>query len=272
MGAGILVKCPSRYENRIRHATRTLHRTNTLALPSTTGRRSFASSAKKQGETPSNEKQSSFFSSLLAWYSNKLDTHPLLTKAISSGVIAGSGDFLCQLFVDPRNADAVKDDDDNGVVSKESSTSLLADWDMARTGRFAILGAFFVAPGIHYWYNALSMRIIPGAATVSNVLKRVAVDQFLFSPLFLQVWLSALWTMEGETKLETVPGRLMEATPTILVANWILWIPAQLLNFRMVPVKYQVLYSNVVALFWNVYLSSTATTPSSTSTKEPPLV
>jgi hypothetical protein len=256
---GNLAKCPSRYENRIRKAT--VCRT-TFALP-LKGRRTFTSSTKKQGETV-NEK-SSFFSNFLAWYSTKLDTHPLLTKGISSGLIAGSGDFLCQLFVD-RNV--VNEDENVGIVSKgeRESSSLLASWDPARTGRFAILGAFLVAPGIHYWYNALSMRLVPGAVTVSNVFKRVALDQFAFTPFFLQVWLSALWTLEGETPIDTIPSRMMEATPTILVANWILWIPAQIINFRMVPVKYQVLYSNVVALFWNVYLSSTATTtPSSTN-------
>jgi hypothetical protein len=254
--SGNLVKCPSRYayENRIRQQHATLRRT-----PS--GRRTFTSSAKKQGETL-NEKPS-FLTSILAWYSNKLDTHPLLTKGISSGLIAGSGDFLCQLFVDRRN---VGKDENNGVVTSKGereSSSLLAGWDPARTGRFAILGAFLVAPGIHYWYNALSMRLVPGAVTVSNVMKRVALDQFAFTPFFLQVWLSALWTLEGETPIDTIPSRMMEATPTILVANWILWIPAQIINFRTVPVKYQVLYSNVVALFWNIYLSSTATTPSS---------
>jgi hypothetical protein len=251
MLGGNLVKCPSRNDNRIRLAT--LHRTPS-ALPLKAGRRTFTSSATKQGKTL-NEK-ASIFTNFLAWYSTKLDTHPLLTKAISSGLIAGSGDFLCQLFVDKRN---VVEDEDDG----KKTSSRLAGWDPARTGRFAILGAFLVAPGIHYWYNALSMRLVPGAVTVSNVIKRVALDQFVFTPIFLQVWLSGLWTMEGETPLEAIPSRMMEATPTILVANWILWIPAQIINFRTVPVKYQVLYSNVVALFWNVYLSSTATTPSS---------
>ena len=263
---GNLVKCSSRYDDRIRLAT--LRRT-AFALPLKTGRRTFTSSAKKEGETL-NEK-ASFFTNFLAWYSTKLDTHPLLTKGISSGLIAGSGDFLCQLFVDKRNDG--KEVEKDGVVSKGSekeSSSLLASWDPARTGRFALLGAFLVAPGIHYWYNALSTRLVPGAVTVSNVMKRVALDQFAFTPFFLQLWLSALWTLEGETPIETIPSRMMEATPTILVANWILWIPAQIFNFRMVPVKYQVLYSNVVALFWNIYLSSTATTAPSNNANCPP--
>jgi FtsH-binding integral membrane protein len=49
--------------------------------------------------------------------------------------------------------------------------------------------------------------------------------------------------------------RLAASMPSVLVANWGLWIPAQIVNFRFVPGKFQVLYSNVVALLWNVYLS-----------------
>jgi protein Mpv17 len=48
---------------------------------------------------------------------------------------------------------------------------------------------------------------------------------------------------------------LQEHVPTALIANWSLWIPAQVINFRFVPGKFQVLFSNVVALAWNVYLS-----------------
>jgi FtsH-binding integral membrane protein len=49
--------------------------------------------------------------------------------------------------------------------------------------------------------------------------------------------------------------RLAASMPSVLVANWGLWTPAQIVNFRFVPGKFQVLYSNVVALLWNVYLS-----------------
>lgn len=40
-----------------------------------------------------------------------------------------------------------------------------------------------------------------------------------------------------------------------LVANWKLWVPAMFVNFKFVPTKYQVLYSNAVGFFWNIFLS-----------------
>jgi protein Mpv17 len=41
----------------------------------------------------------------------------------------------------------------------------------------------------------------------------------------------------------------------VIQANFALWIPAQIVNFSLVPLNYQVLFGNVVALLWNVYLS-----------------
>ena len=41
----------------------------------------------------------------------------------------------------------------------------------------------------------------------------------------------------------------------VVTANWKLWVPAQLVNFGVVPLHFQVLFANGVALVWNVYLS-----------------
>ena len=37
--------------------------------------------------------------------------------------------------------------------------------------------------------------------------------------------------------------------------NWMMWIPAQIINFALVPLQYRVLVANVVALAFNTYLS-----------------
>jgi hypothetical protein len=34
-----------------------------------------------------------------------------------------------------------------------------------------------------------------------------------------------------------------------------LWIPANFVTFRFVPLRFQVLFANVIALGWNAYLS-----------------
>jgi hypothetical protein len=39
------------------------------------------------------------------------------------------------------------------------------------------------------------------------------------------------------------------------MANWCVWIPAQMINFGFVPLQFQVLFNNALGLFWNAYLS-----------------
>lgn len=214
-----------------------------------------------------------FVASVLSWYSRKLDTHPLLTKAITSGLVGGAGDLICQSIVDKSEKESLRQ------VITDKDLSLWWWWDGWRTARFCFLGTVFVAPLCHYWYGALAFWYPLGAANAATsnammVVKRVALDQLVFSPVLVCCWISSLWTLEngimsGNTAVDTVrkenseiPARLIETVPGVMVANWIFWIPVQVINFRFVPTKFQVLTANCVALIWNAYLSfSTRTKP-----------
>mmetsp|Transcript_14019 Transcript_14019/g.21877 ORF Transcript_14019/g.21877 Transcript_14019/m.21877 type:complete len:261 (-) Transcript_14019:61-843(-) len=180
----------------------------------------------------------SFFSNPLQWYAEKLETHPLLTKCLTSGLIGGSGDILCQFLVYSNNND------------QENEVNFQLDW--YRTGRFGFLGCFFVAPVVHFWYGALT-KMIPGNS-LSVTLKRTFLDQACFAPIFLPTFMLNLMVLEGRSTDEILP-RLKEDVPDTLIANWSLWAPAMMINFRFVPLKFQVLFSNLVGFVWNAYLS-----------------
>ena len=169
-----------------------------------------------------------------AWYSRKLDTHPILTKGISSGLVSGFGDVLGQ------------------YISYKKGEHKIWSWDALRTGRFVVLGVFLVAPVTHVWYAFVNKRF-PGKLKMA-VAKRVFFDQFCFAPLFLPTWLLNLWTLEGRDR-HYIVDHMQKQIPTIFVANWGLWIPAMTVNFAFVPGKFQVLFSNLVAVVWNTYLS-----------------
>jgi hypothetical protein len=206
---------------------------------------SVSSSTKDRDGNPSN-----FVFSLLSWYSRKLDTHPLLTKGASSGLIAGAADYICQMLFDNDTSET------EATPTSEQQASIVqtVHWDRLRTGRFVLLGVVLVTPVTHFWYSALATRILPGAGVVT-VVKRVLLDQFFMAPLFITAWLGSMWTLEGDSSLREIPDRILQAMPTVLVANWALWMPAMAVNFMYVRLKYQVLFSNVVAFLWNVYLS-----------------
>lgn len=178
-----------------------------------------------------------------AWYSQKLDTHPIMTKSISAFIVTGFGNVMSQ-------AVASDDDGDNEEALDKQST---VDWN--RAGRFAMLNAVISAPIFHFWYNYLS-KAVPGT-TVLAVAKRVFWDEFVFSPVFLPMFVSCIWIVEG-SPLHKIPTMVYEEVPSILVAEWALWVPTMAFSFRYIPVKFQVLVINSVGIFWYAFLSYSA--------------
>mmetsp|Transcript_27258 Transcript_27258/g.56823 ORF Transcript_27258/g.56823 Transcript_27258/m.56823 type:complete len:266 (-) Transcript_27258:249-1046(-) len=201
----------------------------------------------------------------LQWYVSKLDTHPLTTKIITSGLISGSGDLLCQYLTSKRSS---SDDESNNDIEKYQP------FNWMRTLRFTILGSFLVAPTVHAWYGFL-MSSIPGSGVVA-IAKRLFCDQGLFAPLFLPTFLSCLTVLEHVTPdgsddennnnthvsddddsdlFSRITARLVNDVPDALVVGWSMWIPSMGFMFAFVPGKFQVLFSNGVGFVWNAYLS-----------------
>ena len=164
-----------------------------------------------------------------ARYLELLETHPLSTKAITSGVISGAGDWTCQ------------------TIYNEKGESI--NWD--RFAKFSLLGAVLVGPTLHVWYGALG-RMLPAPGTVGAV-QRLVADQFIFAPTFIPVFISCLMTLDGQ--MAQIVDKLKADWFEAVKGNWALWIPAQFINFRLVPPRLQVLFANVVGVAWNVYLS-----------------
>ncbi|KAM3690708.1 hypothetical protein ACB094_09G142200 [Castanea mollissima] len=166
--------------------------------------------------------------SLLSWYLALLAKYPVTIKALTSALLTLIGDLICQLVIDQ-----------------------VPSLDKKRTFLFTLLGLVLVGPTLHFWYLYLSKLVpLPGA---SGAFLRLLLDQFLFSPIFIGVFLATLVTLEGRPS-QAIP-KLQQEWFSAVLANWKLWIPFQFLNFRFVPQQFQVLAANFIALLWNVFLS-----------------
>ena len=151
------------------------------------------------------------------------------SQAVTSAVIGGVGDLTCQCAFENRDLDNI---------------------DLHRTAVFTALGGVMVAPALHSWYSWLH-RNVPGES-LASIGRRLLLDQGVFAPVFIPSFMTVLLFIEGN------PAPISEAQtkwwPTV-AANWKLWVPAQLVNFGLVPLHFQVLFSNGVAVLWNTYLS-----------------
>eukprot|EP00123_Amoebidium_parasiticum_P021436 comp6722_c0_seq1/m.2496 comp6722_c0_seq1/g.2496 ORF comp6722_c0_seq1/g.2496 comp6722_c0_seq1/m.2496 type:complete len:247 (-) comp6722_c0_seq1:444-1184(-) len=162
-------------------------------------------------------------------YGELLETNPFVTKGITAGIIGGVGDVCCQKLVD-------KVDEVN--------------WK--RTGMFVLINGIYVAPTIHVWYNLIA-RTIGRWGGMQGVFAQLAADQLLFAPAFISSFTALLLAVEG--RAADLPGHLAQHLWSTLIANWQIWVPANYVNFRYVPLAYRVLFGNGVSLVWNTYLS-----------------
>ena len=122
-------------------------RCSSFVTSSSTSSSTSASSNSSAG-TSSGNASSNIFARMGAWYSKRLDSHPLLVKSLTGGTIAASGDALTQFGVyDPSE----HENEDGSEVSFWRDV-----YDRTRTFHFCLLGALYAAPTGHFWYNYLA--------------------------------------------------------------------------------------------------------------------
>lgn len=178
--------------------------------------------------------------SLWYLYNQQLTTNPVLTKCLTAGLIAIAADVTCQTLF-PENPE-------------DRKKPWTERYNFRRTATFTLINTFIFPPITHYWYGMLSTRII--GTDVLSAVKRVAIDQSTFGPLNIALFLAGNKIACGE--VNEVWKTLKRDLWPVVSNNYLVWIPAQLFNFYMIPPPFRVLWTNVVGFFWSIYVSSVA--------------
>lgn len=84
--------------------------------------------------------------------------------------------------------------------------------------------------------------------------KKVICDQLIFAPFFLVVSLMLLETIKGRS-LKEAKEAMSVYYFDILKANYAVWPLVQICNFYLIPVNYQSLFVQCIALGWNIFFS-----------------
>lgn len=153
----------------------------------------------------------------------------MLTQSITTAVLFATGDVMAQQAVDKRG---------------------LAKHEFARTGRMALYGGAVFGPAATTWFKFLQTKIILRNKNL-EIAARVAVDQLVFAPTNLFVFLSSMAIMEGSSPKD----KLASTYTTAIQKNWMVWPAVQAVNFKLVPLEHRVLLVNVLSIGWNCYLS-----------------
>ena len=152
------------------------------------------------------------------------------------GVLVAAGDVITQQFAERRGT----------------------NHDFRRTARMGMVG-LVIGPVLRSWYLTLE-RIVPGTAKTAGF-KKMLLDQSLFAPVMICFFFGVSKTLAGKRPHE-IKEMLQERYVQTLITNYKIWPLAQTLNFTFVPIQHRVGFVQIVAIFWNAYLSWMANKPS----------
>jgi hypothetical protein len=174
-------------------------------------------------------------------YQRSIETRPVLTKCLTSGVLTGLAEIVSQLLTHPN---------------------YLEIYQMLE---FFLLGLVLQAPISHYYYLALDRSIPPTPRPWTwTTLIKLLIDQLFFCPSFLFAVFVFLDVLDGRSMSE-MEQHLRNHFWSTLVTNWKVWVPATLLNLALVAPEYRVLYSNVVFFGWSIILAMLLHAPTTTT-------
>lgn len=167
-------------------------------------------------------------------YVKALDKHPYLMEAFQVSTLMGAGDLLTQTVIDKRRT--------------------VGEINWIRTGQFAGVGFFFVGPLLRFWFIKLDKIVSKNQSVMKRTAKKVFLDQIVVDPPFLVVFTVVLSAVQGMNTVQ-IKERLRNDFLDVLKTNWMIWPVAQCINFALIPLRYQVIFVEFIAIFWNAYLS-----------------
>ncbi|KAJ5741485.1 hypothetical protein N7533_010894 [Penicillium manginii] len=129
-------------------------------------------------------------------------------------------------------------------------------FDFERLTRFMAYG-FFMAPIQFQWFGFLSRAFpLTKKNPTAPVFKRVAFDQFIFAPFGLACFFTYMTIAEGGGK-RALTQKFRDVYLPTLKANFVLWPAVQILNFRVIPIQFQIPFVSCIGIAWTAYLSLT---------------
>ncbi|KAF2357912.1 Mpv17/PMP22 [Trinorchestia longiramus] len=157
--------------------------------------------------------------------------YPKTTLTLQSGGLLAAGDGISQVAVEGHH---------------------LRHYEWSRTARFFVLGAFLTGPILRRWYGFLNRRFTHQGK--QGNFKKFAADQLVFGPTFTVIIIASVGVLQRMTPQQVVV-KVRTTFLDVVVAGMMVWPVAQLINFTLVPLQFQILFVQTVGLFWNTFLA-----------------
>ncbi|TLD30785.1 hypothetical protein PspLS_02276 [Pyricularia sp. CBS 133598] len=216
-----------------------------------------------------------FVARLTSRFNAYYDERPILTMMVTNAVLGGIADTVAQTITAVKQRAARKGpfhpnpkDDPIAIEIQEldrknplNDRDLIPDsrilpppFDFERLTRFMAYG-FCMAPVQFKWFKFLEKTFpITKTAAFGPAMKRVAMDQLVFAPFGIAAFFTAMTIAEGGGR-RAVQNKLRDMYVPTLKANFAIWPAVQVINFRLMPVQFQLPFVSTIGIAWTAYLS-----------------
>lgn len=180
-----------------------------------------------------------------------------MTMMVTNAILGGIADTVAQTITAVRQRAVRKPgglskhddfaieirelDRKNPMIDRDlipDSQNLPPPFDFERLTRFMGYG-FCIAPLQFRWFKFLE-RVFPMSKTSAfgPAMKRVALDQLVFAPFGVGLFFTVMTIAEGGGR-RAVSNKLRDMYVPTLKANYVVWPAVQVINFRLMPVQFQ---------------------------------
>ncbi|XP_059480012.1 mpv17-like protein [Neocloeon triangulifer] len=131
------------------------------------------------------------------------------------------------------------------TINKKFLAPIPEPYDQGTLARYGVVGTFIYPTILFNWYKWLDARFVGTAAPI--IVKKLLLDQFLLTPPLLVIFYASMSIMERKGDiLEECRNKIIPTFKT----SCMFWLPAQSINFMLVPPAARVVYVGSCAFIW----------------------
>ncbi|CAL9109645.1 peroxisomal membrane protein PMP22-like [Musa acuminata AAA Group] len=168
-------------------------------------------------------------------YMLQLQLHPLRTKAITAGVLAGISDSVAQKL--------------SGIPRLQLRRLLLK----------VLFGFAYGGPFGHFLHKLLEI-IFKGKKDSKTVAKKVLLEQMTSSPWNNFLFLIYYGLIVERRPWPQVKDKVKKDYPSVQLTSWMFWPAVGWVNHRYMPLQFRVIFHSFVACCWGIFLNLRART------------
>ena len=206
-----------------------------------------------------------------------VETQPYLAAFLMCSLKASAADAVAQLRAlanmhsPPATIQANNKSNQQNLQQQQEEQASLFSLDVPRNIGFVLYGGLWQGLFQTFLFTNIYPHLFGTEHTWTSVAPQVLFDTTFMGPC---VFLPVCYSVKSLFSSESNCTNLLDCIPTglakyhhdvtqkgLLQLFWSIWIPAQVLNFSVVPTHWRVLFVAAVSFFWVCALSTVSSSP-----------